>query len=93
MSLPRSVSPPTSPPNEKRTSSEPLDVPRLALRKTEAAAALGLSDESFDRYVRPSLPAVELGSLRLYPVAGLAAWLEERARSPLAELAERRGER
>jgi len=61
--------------------------PRLALRKSEAAAALGLSDESFDKYVRPSLRAVRVGSTRLYPVAELQRWLAEHAEAPLEELA------
>lgn len=60
---------------------------RLALRKEEAAAALGVSDESFDRYVRPSLPVVRLGTLRLYPVLALEAWLAERASAPADDLA------
>jgi hypothetical protein len=45
----------------------------------EAAESLGISDESFDRYVRDSLPVVRLGTLRLYPVAALEKWLAERA--------------
>lgn len=56
---------------------------RLALRKAEAAAALGLSDESFDKYVRGTLRVVRVGSLRLYPVAELERWLEENASAPL----------
>lgn len=52
---------------------------RLALRKLEAAAALGLSDESFDRYVKPQVRVVRRGSLRLYPVAELERWLAESA--------------
>jgi len=62
--------------------SQPDGAPRLALRREEAARALGLSDESFDRYCRPSLPVVRLGSMRLYPVAALEAWLAERASAP-----------
>jgi hypothetical protein len=62
-------------------------VPRLALRKEEAALSLGMSDESFDRYVRPSLPVVRLGSLRIYPVADLAAFLDEQASTPLEDVA------
>jgi hypothetical protein len=54
----------------------------LALRKSDAAQALGISDESFDEYVRPSLPVVRLGSLRLYPVAAIEAWLAEHADAP-----------
>jgi hypothetical protein len=58
---------------------------RLALRKLEAAAALGLSDESFDRYVRPTVRAVRVGGMRLYPVAELQRWLADNARAPLED--------
>lgn len=58
---------------------------RLALRKTEAAKALGLSDESFDRYVRPELRVVRRGRLRLYPIAELDRWLREAADRPPSE--------
>lgn len=61
-------------------------VPRLSLRKAEAAVALGVSDETFDRYIRPSLPVVVVGTLRMYPVAGIAAWLEAQATTPLDEI-------
>lgn len=64
------------------------NVYRLALRKPEVAAALGVSDETFDRYIRPTLPVVRVGTVRLYPVAALAAWLEESAAVPLDELEE-----
>lgn len=60
---------------------------RLALRKSEAAAALGLSDESFDAYVRPYVRVVRLGSLRLYPLSALEEFLEERAERPLEDVA------
>lgn len=51
----------------------------LALRRDEAAAALGVSVETFDLHVRPYVPAVRLGALVTYPVAGLAAWLDRNA--------------
>lgn len=60
---------------------------RLALRREEAAAALGLSEESFDRYVRPYVRCVRLGTLRLYPVAELERFLTERASSPMEDAA------
>jgi hypothetical protein len=59
------------------------EAPRLALRKQEAARALGLSDESFDRYCVPTVRCVRVGSLRLYPVAELEKWLTERAQLPI----------
>jgi hypothetical protein len=58
---------------------------RLALRKEEAAAALGISDESFDRYVRPHVRVVRWGSLRVYPVAELERVLRDQAAAPLEE--------
>jgi hypothetical protein len=64
-----------------------LDAPQvLALRRGDAAKALGISDELFDRHVRPSLPVVRLGSVRVYPVAALERWLLEHADSPADEL-------
>lgn len=63
--------------------------PRLALRKTEAAKALGLSDESFDRYVRPYVRVVRANSLRLYPIAELERWLRDSSSPPPAEELER----
>lgn len=62
------------------------NVPRLALRKPDAAASLGVSDETFDRYVRPHVPRVQLGAVTLWPVAGLAAFLDAQGRAPLDEL-------
>ena len=58
----------------------------LALRRAHAAAAIGVSDEVFDKHVRPSLPVVRLGSVRVYPVADLRAWLGEHAEAPSDEL-------
>jgi hypothetical protein len=63
-----------------------VNVPRLALRKPEAAIALGVSDETFDRHVRPTLPLVPAGTVRLHPIAALTAWLDENARAPTDEL-------
>ena len=77
--------PPSSP---ERTSS---NVPRLAVRKPEAAAMLGVSDETFDRHVRPHLPRVTLGRFDVFPVAALETFIAERAVAPTAELARRLG--
>ena len=54
-------------------------VPRLALNQKEAAESLGMSVDHFGRHVKPDLPVVYSGSLRLYPISGLEAWLSERA--------------
>jgi hypothetical protein len=62
----------------------------LALRREAAAEALGVSVETFDAHVRPSLPVVRLGSVRVYPVTEIERWLLEHADSPLSELEARR---
>jgi hypothetical protein len=56
------------------------------LRKPDAAAACGLSDESFDKYVRPHVTRVRLGAVTVWPVDGLLAFLEARAEAPVEEL-------
>jgi len=63
----------------------------LALCREDAAKACGVSDETFDRHIRPTLPVVRLGSVRVYPVEHLEAWLRENAEAPAAELARRAG--
>lgn len=65
-----------------------VPVPALALRRAEAAAALGVSVEVFDRDVRPYVPVVRLSGVVTYPVAGLQAWLTAQA-SSVAEDARR----
>jgi hypothetical protein len=60
-------------------------VPRIALRKQEAARALGLSDESFDRYVKPHIPVVRWGSLRVYPTRDLFKFVDAQAEPPLGD--------
>jgi hypothetical protein len=49
----------------------------------EAAEALGISDDSFAAYVKDELACVRIGTLRLYPVAALERWLEDRAERTL----------
>jgi excisionase family DNA binding protein len=45
----------------------------------EAAEALGISVDSFDRYVRHELRIVRRGRLRLVSAAELERWLDENA--------------
>jgi excisionase family DNA binding protein len=59
------------------TSTAPI--PRLALTREEAAAAVGMSLDSFERHVQPTLRLVRLGRMRLVPIAELERWLEENA--------------
>ena len=54
-------------------------VPRLALTRVEAADSLGISVDSFERYVQPHLRIVRRGSLRVVAVAELQRWLDENA--------------
>jgi len=57
--------------------------PRVALTRPEAAAALGVSVDHFDRHVRPHLRSVACGKLRLWPVAELQKWAETAAEAEL----------
>lgn len=61
--------------------------PRLALPKQEAAASLGMSEDSFDRYVRANVPCVRRGRLRLYRPADLDHWLKVNASLALEDAA------
>jgi hypothetical protein len=57
---------------------------RLALTKAEAATALGISVDSFERHVQPELRMVRRGKLRLFDVRELERWLEESSARALA---------
>jgi hypothetical protein len=50
---------------------------RLALTKREAAAALGVSVDSFERHVQPELRVVRRGRLRLFALVEIERWLHE----------------
>jgi hypothetical protein len=52
---------------------------RLAITRAEAAGALGVSINSFERHVQPELKIVRRGKLRLIPVREIERWLEENA--------------
>jgi hypothetical protein len=54
-------------------------VPRLLLSRKEAAAALGMSVDTFERRVQPLIKLVPCGQLLLVPVKELERWCEERA--------------
>jgi len=55
------------------------NLPRLALTRAEAAAAIGLSLDSFERYVQADLRLIRRGRLRLVPVSELTRWVETNA--------------
>ena len=63
--------------------------PRLALTRQEAAAALGMSINSFERHVQPELRLVRRGKLRLIPVREIERWLEENSDLALEQLGRR----
>jgi hypothetical protein len=62
--------------------------PRLALTRQEAAAALGMSINSFERHVQPELRLVRRGKLRLIPVHEIERWLDENSDAALEQLGE-----
>ncbi len=53
--------------------------PRLALTRPEAAAAIGVSLDSFERYVQPDLKIIRRGRMRLVPVRELERWVDANA--------------
>jgi hypothetical protein len=54
-------------------------VPRLLLSRNEAAAALSVSVDTFERRVQPVIKLVPCGQLLLVPVKELERWCEEHA--------------
>jgi hypothetical protein len=54
-------------------------VPRLLLSRKEAAAALGVSIDTFERRVQPMIKLVPCGQLLLVPVKELERWCDEHA--------------
>lgn len=59
--------------------------PRFALRRDDAAREMGISVDTFDRYVRDHLPAKRLGTVTVYPVAGIETFLAG-ATSPIEDV-------
>jgi len=57
----------------------PRSVPRVTLTKAEAATALGISIDSFERHVQPELRVIRRGRMRLIPVSELERWARENA--------------
>lgn len=66
-------------------------VPRLALDGKEAAEALGMSIDHFERHVKKHVPVVLSGAKRLYPVHGLQRWLDEESVEAGRRASDRRG--
>lgn len=60
-----------------RPSSKPRaeTVPRLTLMKAEAAASLGVSVHTIERYMWPELRIIRFGRLQLVSVKELETWI------------------
>jgi hypothetical protein len=54
-------------------------VPTVTLQKPQAAAALDVSVDFFERHVQPELPVIRRGKLRLFRLRDLERWAEENA--------------
>jgi hypothetical protein len=70
---------------------EPAPIQRLALTRAEAAEALAMSLDSFERYCQPSMRLVRVGRMRLVPVTELDRWLRQRADAVGSDGGEGRG--
>jgi hypothetical protein len=58
-------------------------VPRIALTKHEAAGALGMSVDSFERHVIPSVRVIRKGKLVLVPTEELRQWCRDNSERTL----------
>ena len=64
-----------------KTPNRPIEpVPRFTLTRREAAAALGVSLNHFERRVQPDLKVVPSGQLVLIPVSELERWVQRHSR-------------
>lgn len=53
--------------------------PRLGLSLDEAAAAVGVSRDTFDRHIRDELRIVRRGRCLIVPIVEIERWLEREA--------------
>jgi excisionase family DNA binding protein len=53
--------------------------PRLGLTLDEAAAAVGVSRDTFDRHIRHELRIVRRGRCLIVPIAEIERWLDREA--------------
>jgi excisionase family DNA binding protein len=60
------------------------EIPRIALTPAEAAASIGISEGTFNEYVRPHLKPCRIGSKVLFSVAELKQYVAEHSESVLA---------
>lgn len=63
-------------------------LPRVSLTREEAAQSLGISLDSFERYVQGELRIVRRGRLRLVPFRDLEHWVEINAERPIVKQVE-----
>lgn len=54
-------------------------VPLIALTREQAAAALSMSVDSFERHVQPSIRMIRRGRMCRVPVAELERWANDEA--------------
>jgi hypothetical protein len=59
----------------------------IAVSRADAAQALGMSLDSFERNVQPDVRIIRRGRLRLVPVAELVRWADENAERLLDNVA------
>ena len=55
----------------------------VAVTREDAARALGMSLDSFERFVQPEIKLIRKGRMRLVPVAELQMWAERNAERTL----------
>lgn len=65
--------------------SSPARGDALAVRLSEAAALVSLSEDAFNAYVRPELRIVRVGRVTLYPVSEIVRWVDEHTEPSMAE--------
>ena len=56
-----------------------VSIPRIALTRSEASRALGISLDSFERYVQPEVRVIRRGRMRLIPLRDLERWADQNA--------------
>jgi hypothetical protein len=60
-----------------------ISTPPIAVTRETAAEMVGMSLDSFERYVQPEVKLIRKGKLRLVPVDELRRWAEANAETTL----------
>lgn len=71
---PPALLPAEPPARRRRERCDTAPVPRVTLTRDEAAAALGFSLDSFERYVQPEILIIRRGRLLLIDIEELRRW-------------------